>query len=132
MTLSVEDRLAITEMISWHGHLADSRELERMDEVFTPDAVFDLTDVGAGTVEGLDALRRLAEAIPEHPVGHHVTNVVLTPTGDGRVHARSKGIAVHADGGCGSVTYDDVLDRGEQGWRITHRRVVARRGPAGS
>ena len=131
MTLSVEDRWAIAQLISWHGHLADSRELDRFEELFTPDAVFDLEDVGAGTVEGLAALSRLADAIVEHPVGHHVTNIVLTPGGDDRVHARSKGIAVHADGRCGSVTYEDTVERRPRGWRITHRRVTARR-PAGA
>jgi hypothetical protein len=128
MTLSVEDRLAIHEIIAWHGHLADSRELGRMDEVFTPDAVFDLQDFGAGTVEGLAALRTLADAIVEHPVGHHVTNIVLSQSGDGRVRAQSKGIAVNADGSCSSVLYEDSVLRCPQGWRITQRRVSAPRG----
>src|SRR5690242_9793185 len=104
MALSVEDRLTITELISWHGHVADSRDLERLHELFTPDAVFELDDLGAGTIEGLAALLRLADTPGvEHPVGHHVTNVVLTESDDGRVLARSKGLGVSADGSCGSV-----------------------------
>jgi hypothetical protein len=34
-----------------------------------------------------------------------------------------------ADGSCGSVTYEDTVVRVSDGWRISHRRVVARRVP---
>jgi hypothetical protein len=131
MALSVADRITITELICRHGHLVDGGELHRLDELFTTDAVFDLADFGAGTVQGLAALYRMAEGLgDQHPVGHHVTNIVLTEAGD-RVHARSKGIGVNADGSCGSVTYEDTLSMSEHGWRISHRRVVAHRRPLG-
>ncbi|GAA3649450.1 hypothetical protein GCM10022224_010230 [Nonomuraea antimicrobica] len=48
---------------------------------------------------------------------------------DGRVHALSKGIGVNADGTCASVTYEDVVVRVDQGWRISRRKVLARRVP---
>lgn len=38
MTLPLEDHLAITELISLHGHLVDAGELERFEEVFTSSA----------------------------------------------------------------------------------------------
>lgn len=123
--LSVEDRTAINDLIALHGHLADRAGLDRMDEVFTTDATFDLTDFGHGTVEGLAKLRELAQAMKSHPVGHHVTNIVLTP-GTDEVHAQSKGIAVNADGTTASVTYEDTISRqAAGGWRITKRRVLA-------
>jgi hypothetical protein len=124
--LSVEDRTAINDLIALHGHLADRAGLDRMDEVFTQDATFDLADFGYGVVEGLATLRELAKAISTHPVGHHVTNIVLTPHDDQRVHAQSKGIAVNADGTTASVTYEDTISRqAAGGWRITQRRVIA-------
>ncbi|WP_181958105.1 hypothetical protein [Nonomuraea mesophila] len=43
----------------------------------------------------------------------------------------TKGIGIMADGTCGSATYEDTLTRGSRGWRITHRRIVARRVPLG-
>ena len=36
-----------------------------------------------------------------------------------------------ADGTAGSVVYDDVVTRTPDGWRISHRRVTARRAPLG-
>ncbi|WP_329010123.1 nuclear transport factor 2 family protein [Micromonospora rifamycinica] len=36
---SVEDRLAIHELVALHGHLMDSGEFGRMDELFCADVV---------------------------------------------------------------------------------------------
>ncbi|MFJ8357164.1 hypothetical protein [Streptomyces sp. NPDC093984] len=60
-----------------------------------------------------------------------MTNVVLTEITPGQVRALSKGLGVHADGTCGSVTYDDTVARGRDGWRIRRRQVIARRVPLG-
>jgi hypothetical protein len=133
MSLIAEDRTAITELIALHGHLTDAGELDRMDEVFTADITYDVTDLGHGTIEGLPALRDAALALGEaNPVGHHVTNTVLTEIAEDRVRALSKGIGINADGTCASVTYEDTVARGGRGWRITHRRVLARRAPLGA
>jgi hypothetical protein len=132
MALTDADRTVITELISLHGHLVDEGELGRLDEVFTDDVVYDITDLGGEVIGGLVALREAALAMGEaNPVGHHVTNVILSPLADGRVRARSKGIGVTADGRCGSVTYEDTVSRSDRGWRIAHRRVLARRVPLG-
>jgi len=132
MTLSWEDHVAINELIALHGHLCDSGELDRLDEVFTADVAYDVSDYGFGVLRGLTSNREAALALGDrNPVGHHVTNVILTEQGPGLVHARSKGIGVTTDGQCGSVTYDDVVVRGEQGWRISERIVRARRVPLG-
>ncbi|WP_203925511.1 nuclear transport factor 2 family protein [Virgisporangium ochraceum] len=130
MTIAIEDRLAIVELIARHGHLVDNGGLHRSDELFDADAVFDLTDFGAGEVHGLEALYELARQLGDaNPVGHHVTNTVLSELPGGEVLAQSKGIGVNADGTCGSVTYEDRLARRADGWRISHRRIRARRRP---
>ena len=132
MTLSWEDHVAINELIALHGHLCDNGELDRLDEVFTADVAYDVSDYGFGVLRGLTSNREAAQALGDrNPVGHHVTNVILTEQGPDLVHARSKGIGVTADGQCGSVTYDDVVVRREQGWRISERIVRARRVPLG-
>ncbi|MET9662674.1 nuclear transport factor 2 family protein [Streptomyces sp. NPDC006510] len=126
MALGVEDRLDISELLALHGHLVDNEELDRLDELFTEDIVYDASNLGHGELHGLAAFRDMARARAgkyDAPVGHHVTNIVLTEAGDDRVHARSKGIGVGADGGCGSVTYEDVIVRGERGWRISRRKI---------
>ena len=130
MTLTLEDRLAISELIALHGHLVDDGELDRLDELFTPDVVYDVTDFGQDPLTGLPAIREAALALGAgNPVAHHVTNVVVREAADGGVRARSKGLGVRTDGSCGSVTYDDILVRTPDGWRISHRTVTARRVP---
>ncbi|WP_328685425.1 nuclear transport factor 2 family protein [Streptomyces sp. NBC_00343] len=130
MALTLEDRLAITELIALHGHLVDEGELDRLTEVFTPDVEYDLTDFGQGTLTGLTQLTDAALALgAANPVAHHVTNVVIEELADGRIRARSKGLGIKADGSCGSVTYVDTVVRVGAGWRITRRRVEARRVP---
>jgi SnoaL-like domain len=131
MALTAEDRAAIAALISMHGHLVDAGELDRLDELFTADVTYDVTDLGAGPLEGLAAIREAALALGElNPVGHHVTNIVLTELADDRVRALAKGIGINADG-TSSVTYQDTISRGDQGWRISHRKVLARRAPLG-
>jgi 3-phenylpropionate/cinnamic acid dioxygenase small subunit len=132
MTLTYEDRCVITDLIAMHGHLCDSGELDRFDEVFTADVIYDVTDFGQEILRGVAACADAGRALGElNPVGHHVTNIVLSEQADGRVHARSKGIGINADGTSGSVTYEDTIVRGDQGWRISHRKVLARRVPLG-
>ncbi|WP_141575561.1 nuclear transport factor 2 family protein [Actinomadura sp. WMMA1423] len=132
MAFTAEDRTEITELISMHGHLCDSGELDRLDELFTPDVVCDVGDLGQEPLVGLAACVAAGRALGElNPVGHHVTNVVLTEAAGGRVHARSKGLGVSADGSVGSVTYEDVLVRTPGGWRISHRTIRAHRTPLG-
>ncbi|MET9921832.1 nuclear transport factor 2 family protein [Streptomyces sp. NPDC006435] len=126
MTLKVEDRLDISELLALHGHLVDNDELERLDEMFTDDVVYDASSLGHGELHGLAAFRDMALArarAGNGAAGHHVTNIVLTEAGTDRVHARSKGISVGSDGACASVTYEDVIVRGARGWRISRRTV---------
>jgi SnoaL-like domain len=130
MTLSPDDHAAIVELISLHGHLFDDGDLDRLDVLFTPSIVYDVSELGGGALRGIDAIRAAALALGDgNPVGHHVTNVVVSEHGDGRVGVRSKGIGVNADGTVGSVTYEDTVVATEAGWRIDHRRVVPRRVP---
>lgn len=130
--ISPEDRIAITELIAMHGHLVDAGHLDRLGEVFTEDVVYDVRPLGAAPIEGLAGLRAAAEALGDrNPVGHHVTNVVLTEGGDDTVSALSKGLGVGADGSCGSVTYEDEVVRTQVGWRIRRRTVLPRRRPLG-
>ncbi|NKZ04560.1 nuclear transport factor 2 family protein [Actinomadura latina] len=132
MAFTADDRTAITELISMHGHLCDSGELDRLGELFTPDVVYDVSDFGQEPLLGVAACAAAGRALGElNPVGHHVTNVVLAEVADDRVHARSKGLGVNADGTTGSVTYEDTVVRTPRGWRISHRKVRAHRRPLG-
>ncbi|WP_327115357.1 nuclear transport factor 2 family protein [Nocardia sp. NBC_01730] len=132
MTLSMEDRLEINDLIARHGHLVDAGELDRMAELFTSEIVYDLTALGFGELHGIVALRDAAVALGDaNPVGHHVTNVIVAETEAGVVRVLSKGIGINADGSCASVTYEDVVVRVSSGWRISYRKVIPRRAPLG-
>lgn len=132
MAFTTDDRTEITELISMHGHLCDGGELDRLEELFTPDVVYDVSDFGQEPLLGVAACAAAARALGGlNPVGHHVTNIVLTETAGDRVHARSKGLGVNTDGTVGSVTYEDTVVRTPRGWRISHRTIRAHRTPLG-
>lgn len=121
--LSTADRLAIQELLGRHGHLADERRPEDLDQLLTDDAVYDLSDFGLGVVTGLAAITELHRQRPgDQPIGHHVTNVQIDES-DGGVAVRSKGLSVMADGTAGTCTYHDFVVRTGRGWRIAHRRI---------
>lgn len=128
MTLTADDRFAITDLINRHGHLMDRSDFAGAEALFTPDVVYDVSAFGAGVQIGLAGAREAAYArLDSQPVAHHVTNIVLDEQPDGAVHALSKGLGIMADGSAGSVTYEDTIIRTPAGWRISHRVVRPRR-----
>lgn len=128
--LGVEDRSAITELLSLHGHLVDDGDLDHLDRVFSADVVYDLDAFGLGSLEGVPAIRDAALAMGDaNPVGHHVTNIVVIDATDDSATVHSKGIGIMADGTCGSVVYEDTVRRQDGQWRISYRKVRARRTP---
>jgi hypothetical protein len=130
MTIPVEDRMAIHDLLALHGHLSDAGAFDRMDEVFSHDVVYDMESFGFGSVRGLASLREMASRMGDQtPVGHHVTNIVITFDDANSAHVLSKGIGIRADGTVGSVVYADVVRRLPDGWRIVSRRISARRTP---
>jgi hypothetical protein len=129
--LHAEDRQAIGETLSLHGHLFDGGHLDRLGEIFTPGVVYDMSAVGVGTFEGIEAIRSAALQLGAgNPVAHHVTNVVITGDGDS-VTALSKGLVLLADGTAASVTHLDTLRRQDGGWRISRRVISPQRTPLG-
>ncbi|MFG2577369.1 nuclear transport factor 2 family protein [Streptomyces sp. NPDC048481] len=63
MSLALEDRLAIIELVSLHGPLVDDGSLDRLDELFTTDVVYDLTGFGQKPLSGVAAIREAAWAL---------------------------------------------------------------------
>jgi hypothetical protein len=126
-SLSADDRLAIHELIGLHGHLFDGGEFTRLDELFTPDVVYDLRDYGGTELRGIDAVVEASRALGDrNPIGHHVTNILITEHVGDLVRVISKGIGVRANGSCGSVVYHDEVRKQKNGWRITRRRISPR------
>ncbi|MGW4059260.1 nuclear transport factor 2 family protein [Amycolatopsis sp. NPDC004747] len=130
--LHAEDRQAIGETLALHGQLFDEGHLDRLGEIFTPDVVYDMSALGVGTFEGIEAIRNAALHLGAgNPVAHHVTNIVVTGEGDDRATARSKGFIIMADGTFASVTHLDSLRRHDGGWRISRRVIFPQRTPLG-
>ncbi len=128
--LSPDDRGAITEILSLHGHLFDSGRLDRLAEIFAPEVVYDVVDLGMGTHVGIDAIRRGATLLGDrNPIAHHVTNVVIADEEHGEVTVKSKGLIIRSDGTVASVDHLDTLVRHEGDWRISRRVITARRAP---
>ena len=132
MALSEQDRIEISDLINLHGHLTDAGELNQAGELFASGATYDLGDFGLGSLHGTAAMRDAALALGQaNPVGHHVTNIVITRIDDRSARVRSKGIGIKADGTAGSVVYDDIVTRQPGGWKISYRKVTARRAALG-
>jgi hypothetical protein len=130
VALSVEDRLAVHELVSLHGHVMDGGEFDRMDELFCADVVYDLSAFGSGELCGYEAISDASRALGDaNPVGHHVTNICVSEDPEGTVRVRSKGIGIYANGNVGSVVYEDIVRREAAGWRIAYRKVIPRRTP---
>jgi 3-phenylpropionate/cinnamic acid dioxygenase small subunit len=125
VNVTTDDRLAIHELLALHGHLVDGGALDRLDELFTDDVVYDLQPLGGTALNGVEAIRIAARQLGDrNPVAHLVTNVVVREH-DGEVTACSKFLGVQRDGSVGSGVYEDVLRRTADGWRISRRRVSA-------
>jgi hypothetical protein len=71
----------------------------------------------------VEASRALGD---RNPIGHHVTNILITEHVGDLVRVISKGIGVRANGSCGSVVYHDEVRKQKNGWRITRRRISPR------
>jgi SnoaL-like domain len=132
LDITAEDRLAIHDVIALHGHVADDRDWDRLGDLFTDDAILDLEDFGYGTLHGLQAIKDLSRGNQDdksQPLGHHATNIIIVGQDGEGVRARSKALAVAADGTTGTAVYEDIFRRGAHGWRISRRKVIARKAP---
>lgn len=102
MPLSTDDRLAIHELVALHGHLMDDGAFDRLSELFTDDFAYDVTAYGFGVLRGYAAFAEAARTLGDgNPLGHHVTNIVVSEDADGTVRVRSKGLGVPVDGPVG-------------------------------
>jgi 3-phenylpropionate/cinnamic acid dioxygenase small subunit len=130
MAFTVEDRLAIYELLALHGHLMDAGGFDRLGELFTDDFVYDVEALGYGALEGAQALAEASQALgDDNPLGHRVMNARVTGSKDDEATVRSKGIGILANGTSGTVVYEDTVRRTRTGWRIARRTVIPRRRP---
>jgi 3-phenylpropionate/cinnamic acid dioxygenase small subunit len=124
--LSTQDRLEINETLALHAYIFDGNQLDRLEELFTSDAVYDMTLTGLGAFEGIDTIRAAAvqmSASGHAPLAHFVTNIIVASSGENEATVQSKGLMIMADGSVHSVTHQDKVRRENGTWRIS-RRVI--------
>lgn len=125
--LTTDDRSQITEVLALHAYVADEDLFDRMPDIFTADAVYDMSGSGMGSFQGIDTIKDAAmrmAASGHAPRAHFVTNMRITSTDDYTASARSRGLMIMADGSVHGVTYDDTLRRENGDWRIARRIIT--------
>lgn len=132
---SLEDRIAIEDVISAVSVHGDRREFDAMYALYTPDAVFDYASL-LGTADALSVEEFRANAARFRPAIdtlHQITNFEVRVEGDtAQVRSAVRAVTcidelVAENGGL----YTHRLRRTPEGWRITYVRydVVFRQGP---
>ena len=124
--MDVADRLELHELPGRYGDAIDDRDWERLDRIFTDDAVFDLTDLGAPRLEGLEAIRAFMDTEARHPRSHTMTNIYVDESVEG-VRLSFRILALLPEGRMGTASYYDDVVKTDAGWRVKHRVVTLRR-----
>lgn len=124
MAITLEDRMALHELTGRYGDAIDDRSWEALDDIFTPDAVYEVVDLVI--MNGLADIKRYMDEEGRHPLAHLITNVHITEGNEG-IELRSRGIFPIADkkGEPGHRvfygSYYDKVVKTEAGWRVSHR-----------
>jgi hypothetical protein len=121
MELSAEDRVNVLECLGRYGRLIDARDWPALAEVFMPEAIFDLTEIGGAVLSGLDEIRDYMANRARHPVAHHITNSHVDEVQPDCVRTTCMLIAVQADGSVASGLYSDEFVRSGEGLRVRRR-----------
>lgn len=122
MPLTIEDRVAIQDLVARYNHAIDLGAAEDWAATFTSDGTFE----SRGEVHaGADALLAFARGFKERMAGARHWNNNLLIEGDGD-EARATCYLQLWRGGelISKGTYVDTLRRLDGAWRFTSRRVV--------
>jgi len=125
-SLTIEDRLALHELIARYAHLLDLGGTHRLGEIYTEDARFIVAALDVD-IQGLQALIEFfgATMAQMSTVRHVITNIFTEATGkdSADLHAYLQII----DGAAKAITtvgvYHDNCVRTPAGWRVAVRNV---------
>jgi ketosteroid isomerase-like protein len=128
--LTADDIMEIHQVLNRYHHLVDNHDWNALGQIFSEDAVYDLSYRGHEPVEGLDAIASLMARSLETEfntqTGQHGTNIFVFEDSDGTVRSEAKTLTILADGRALSADYHDILTRTESGWRICRRTPSSR------
>jgi 3-phenylpropionate/cinnamic acid dioxygenase small subunit len=116
--------LAIHELLANYGHVVDDLAHDRYPEIFTEDALFDMSAFG---LPSLNSRAEIARAFQGRNLyGHITTNIAIEQLDGDSARVRSKYIGFANDGAIQTGDYVDVVVRTDGGWRLKVRRPVPR------
>jgi len=125
----ISDRMEIQDLLVDYCHAIDTRNWDALDEVFTPDAVIDYTEMGGTRGTLAETKTFLATAMANFAgFQHMIATSKVTLDGDiatGKTICHNPMIVTSAAGEtqvflCG-LWYRDEFVRTPDGWRIQHR-----------
>lgn len=125
----LSDRFEIQDLLANYSDVIDSKNFDRLDDFFTPDAVIDYTEAG-GIRGNLDEVKvYLAKALKSFSSMQHMLGLPQIVLKGDRASARTilfNPMVVPGENGPSvffvGLWYVDELIRTEAGWRITSRK----------
>ncbi|MEV4420565.1 nuclear transport factor 2 family protein [Patulibacter sp. NPDC049589] len=125
-TLPAAEVIEIRNAIALFAHVFDNDLVDDMGLVFSEDMVVESV-LGQGySIPGLEAGKDFLRRRRPETADHHTVDTVLFWDDAEHVSARSRYLAVRADGGINSGDYFDILVKTPEGWRIQYRLSVPR------
>ena len=124
--IDLADRIELHELPGRYGDAIDDRNWDGLDAIFTPDATFDLTDLGLRVLAGLPEIKRFMDTEAQHPRTHMMTNIYIDDTPVG-VKLYFRIVALRGGGLVGTASYYDDVVKTPNGWRVQNRIVTLRR-----
>ena len=126
MKCPIEDRLEIQDLMIAYAHAVDTvSDIDGVLDVFTPDAVFDLSGIGLAALNGHDGIREFFTNVFANMAhhAHYLTNFAVTAYEGETASMRAYviGMGTGKDGSTVTVNgryYFDVV-RTDAGWKAT-------------
>ena len=126
MNIDLADRLELHELPGRYGDAIDDRNWDQLRNIFTDDAVFDLTGVGSRRLEGINDIVDFMNVDAEHPKTHMMTNIYVDVDVE-KVTMNFRIVALLGKGLVGTASYYDHVVRTDDGWRVKHRECMVHR-----
>ena len=126
--MELADRLELHELPGRYGDAIDDRDWPGLARIFTDDAVFDLTDLGAPALVGLAEIQRFMDEDAQHPLTHMMTNIYADDAPGGAT-LRFRIVALRPEHKVGTASYYDDVVKTADGWRVKHRVTTLKRRP---
>ncbi|HIF66755.1 MAG TPA: nuclear transport factor 2 family protein [Acidimicrobiia bacterium] len=126
MTIDVADRLELHELPGRYGDAIDDRNWDRLRQIFTDDAIFDLTGVGSRRLSGIEDIVHFMNVEAQHPKTHMMTNIYVEDLGE-MITMNFRIVALLGKGFVGTASYYDQVVKTSEGWRVKHRDCMLQR-----